>query len=378
MDTHTSTSTLQEETFQHLDKIYTNPKDAGSFGGQERLFQSARNQGLKISREQVKKFLNAKDAYTLHKPSRKHYSRNPTIVGDIDKQWQADLADLGEFHSDNDGYRYLLTVVDCFSKFAWVVPVARKDTDSIVQAITTLLKESAPRKPKRLQTDKGKEFLNKPVQDLLAKQGIKHFVTENETKAAMVERFNRTLKTRLWTYMTANNTDRYIDVLPQVVKSYNHSVHRSIGMRPADVKQKHVQQIFHKLYGKHFASTTKQKSLPVGETVRLSNVRTVFTKGYRPNWTRELFHVTASHPEPNKRVYKLQDWAGDNIAGRFYPEEIQSIAPPDENTDYLVERTIKKRKARDGSGLEYLVKWQGWSEKFNTWVPQKDYAKTKQ
>jgi len=337
------------------------------------LYKSAVAQGHKVTRKQVAEFLRGKDAYTLHKSSRKHYSRNPTIVADIDQQWQADLADVSELQADNDKTRYLLTVVDCFSKFAWVVPTKSKNMESIVEAFQTLLQQ--PRKPQRLQTDKGKEFLNSKVQNLLTAHGIKHFVTHNETKASMVERFNRTLKSRLWTYMTANNTDRYIDVLDQVVDSYNHSVHRSIGMRPADVQPKDVSKIFHRLYGNYFATTEPSKSLPVGDTVRLSNAKTVFDKGYRPNWTRELFHVTSSRPDA-KRVYKLEDWSGDEIAGQFYPEEIQSIKAPDENTEYLVERTLKKRKAHDGS-TEYFVKWQGWPEKFNSWVTEEQYVKSK-
>ena len=378
MTSQTSSSRSSKDAIsQELNQIYSNPQDAGSYGGQERLYQSARSRGLKVNRQQVAEFLKGKDAYTLHKPARKHYSRNPTIVATIDQQWQADLADVSSLGTDNDEIRYLLTVVDCFSKFAWVVPLKRKDSQTLEEAFATLLRKSAPRKPQRLQTDKGKEFLNAPVQQLFRKNGIKHFTTENETKAAMVERFNRTLKTRLWTYMTANNTDRYIDVLDKVVHSYNHSVHRSIGMRPADVKPVHVSKIFHRLYGRYFATSSAQPKVPIGQTVRVSSQKTAFDKGYRPNWTRELFQVVQSHPSTRKPVYKLEDWEGADIEGKFYPDEIQSVKEPDENTEYLIERTIKKRKAADVSGYEYLVKWQGWPEKFNSWIPEAEYAKSK-
>jgi hypothetical protein len=330
-----------------------------------------------VNRQKVADFLKGKEAYTLHKPARKHYSRNPTVVATIDQQWQADLADVSSLDKDNDNFRYLLTVVDCFSKFAWVLPLKSKDTKTLEEAFHTLLQKAAPRPPKRLQTDKGKEFLNAAVQNLFRKNDIKHFTTENETKASMVERFNRTLKTRLWTYMTANNTDRYIDALDKVVHSYNHSVHRTIGMRPADVKPLHVSKIFHRLYGKHFSEATVKPRLAVGETVRVSNQKTTFDKGYRPNWTREMFRIIQTRPNTQKPLYKLKDWDGTEIQGKFYPDEIQSIKEPDENTEYLIERAIKKRKAADGSGLEYLVKWQGWPEKFNSWIPEAEYAKSK-
>ena len=371
-----STSKVSEEISQKLKQIYHSAKDPGSYGGRERFFKSVKSHGLKVTRNQVNEFLKGFDTYTLHKPSRKHFSRNPTIVSDIDQQWQADLADVSEFASDNDDTRYLLTIVDCFSKFAWVIPLKTKDSNRLFVVFTQLFHSRPIRRPKRIQTDKGKEFINSQVQNLFTKFGIHHFVTQNETKASMVERFNRTLKSRLWAYMTGNNTDRYIDALDDIVDSYNHSVHRTIGMRPADVKPKDVGKIFHRVYGKYFATQGESAKIPIGETVRLSNVKTIFAKGYRPSWTREMFHVTAAHPHAKKAVYKLEDFEGDEIAGSFYPEEIQSIKAPDENSEYLVERTLKKRKAHDGS-TEYFVKWQGWPEKFNSWVTEEQYGKSK-
>ena len=125
---------------------------------QRGFYKSVVAHGNKVTRKQVAEFLRGKDAYTLHKSSRKHYSLNPTIVADIDQQWQADLADVSQLQADNDKTRYILTVVDCFSNFAWVVPTKSKNMESIVQAFQTLFQE--PRKAERLQTDKGKEFYN--------------------------------------------------------------------------------------------------------------------------------------------------------------------------------------------------------------------------
>jgi transposase InsO family protein len=206
-------------------------------------------------------------------PARKHYSRNPTIFAFIDHQWQADLADVAQLEKDNDGVRYLLTVIDCLSKYAWVIPLLRKNANEIQEAFVRLFEQSAPRKPRRLQTDKGKEFLNSTVQKLFKNLDIHHFSTENETKASIVERFNRTLKTRLWAYMTANNTDRYIDALTDIVNSYNHSKHRTIGMCPADVKPKHVKKLWNSIFAKHFSRPHKPHKIDIGESVRVSKVK---------------------------------------------------------------------------------------------------------
>ena len=139
--------------------------------------------------------MRGKQAYTLHKPARRHYTRNHIYVGGIDVQWQADLADMQGLACQNDGMRYLLTVIDVFSKFAWVSPVKSKDGPAVSAAFRQVLERAAPRRPRRLQTDKEKEFFNASFSNLLRHQGIQHFASESGQKAAVAERFNRTIKT---------------------------------------------------------------------------------------------------------------------------------------------------------------------------------------
>ena len=361
---------MTRQIHEALRKIYRDPSDAGSFGGVNRLLKSARDKGLlDVTKDKVKKYLESDDAYTLHKPIRKHFKRNPTIVGGIDHQWQADLADVSDISRFNDGNRYLLTVIDCFSKYAWAIPMKRKDASATVDGFRKLFFDSAPRKPKRLQTDKGKEFLNRDVQSYLKQLSIAHFTTNSETKAAIVERFNRTLKTKMFTYFTANNTSRYLDVLPDLLKAYNKSFHRSIGMKPCDVRSKDENKIWNKLYGKHAATASTPKHIvPKEQVIRISKTKTTFDKGYLPNWTQELFKVKDSVAN-RKRVYKVKDYADEDIAGSFYPEEIQAVTKP-KNTEFLIEKVLKKRKGL--SGTEVFVKWKGWPIKFNSWINEAD------
>ena len=158
-------------------------------------------------------YLRGEQAYTLHKPARRHYKRNSIYVSGIDAQWQADLADMQGVARQNNGMRYLLTVIDVFSKFAWVVRVKSKDGAAVSTAYREVLEGAAPRHPRRLQTDKGKEFFNTSFTNLMHRHGIQHFASESDQKAAVVERFNRTIKTRLWTFMSDRGTVRYLDVL---------------------------------------------------------------------------------------------------------------------------------------------------------------------
>jgi transposase InsO family protein len=353
-----------------LRQIYRDPRDAGSFGGIDKLFRSAQAKDLHVSRDNVKNYLKTDDVYTLHKPARKRYIRNQTIVGNIDRQWQADLVEKTKTSRHNKGTRYLLTVIDCFSKFAWVIPTKSKSGKDVLDAFQKLFFESAPRKPKLLQTDKGKEFVNSKVQSYLRSLGVKHFSTNSEMKASMVERFNRTINSLIERYLTANQTERYIDVLQDLVNNYNHSYHSVIEMKPVDVKPKDVPRIFNKVYGHALASGTIPRTRVAPDTtVRLAQSKTSFEKGFRPNWTREVFKVVDEVPT-HKRVYKLKDFANENIAGIFYPEEIQPITKDDKDI-FVIEKVIKERQGTQGK--EYLVKWKDYPKRYNTWISEDDY-----
>ena len=361
---------MSQQIEQQIKELYLDPAEPGSFGGVEALYKRCRESGLKVNRKQVLDVLKKLEVYTLHKPRRVHYSRNPTVVGDIDQQWQADLVDMQPLSRQNSGFKYLLTVVDCLGKFGWVIPVKQKDAKSMVIGLSQLFAQAHPRKPIRLQTDKGKEFLNKDVQKLFTQKGVKHFVTENETKASMVERFNRTLKTKMYRWFEQNDTKRYVDVLPKLVDSYNHSRHRTIGMRPADVNKSHVKKIFAKVYGNHFASSDKAK-FQTKEPVRISSAKTIFDKGYLPNWTDEVFKIKESVNHP-KKVYKIEDVDGEPVRGTFYPEELQSVSYdfPDK---FVVETIVKERKRKGVK--EVLVKWKGYPVRYNSWIPKIDLVK---
>ena len=133
----------------------------------------------------------------------------------------------------NDGTTLILTVIDVFSKLPWCVPLKNKSAAALVAAFTQLLRNGAPN---TLQTDKGTEFLNRSLQKLLKEHGVFHSATHNEeTKASIVERFNRTLNTRMWRYFTKSQSVRYLDVLQDFVRSYNNTNHRSSGMAPSEV-----------------------------------------------------------------------------------------------------------------------------------------------
>jgi transposase InsO family protein len=355
---------------KQLNNLYYAAGDPGSYGGVERLYKRAKAIGIPVTRDQVTEYMSAQLPYSIHKPARHTFPRNHTFVGYIDQQWQADLADMQSLASDNDQYNYILTCIDVLSRYAWAVPVRSKSSKHMLIAFKKLFQLAHPRVPQRFQTDDGKEFFNREVSAMLRDKDITHFSTHSDKKAAVVERFNRTLKSRLYVYFTAHKTKRYVDVLQDIVYAYNHCVHRGIRMRPVDVDgepaaAKAWMNLFYKDTCKQGAAYQK---IADNQRVRITRWKGEFEKGYVPNWTREHFRIQKHSAHPHA-VYKLRDAAGESVEGNFYSKELQPI--PREVLQ--VERVLKRRKR--GKAQESLVKWIGWPDKYNRWISKEDLKK---
>ena len=232
----------------------------------------------------------SQDAYTLHKTARRNFKRNHVIVGGIDEQWQMDLVDMQSLKQYNDGYRYLLVCIDVFSKYAWIVPIKSKTGPALVEDFKVIL--SSDRKPNKIMTDEGTEFFNNSFQTLLKNKDIEIFNTFNNN-ASVVERVIRTFKTKMWRYFTAKKTMRYLDMLPELVYSYNHSKHRSIRTKLALVNSENEDEVFHTLYGSVLDNVHLAKyKFNIGDQVRVSKIKQKFDKGYFPNFSKEIFTVS--------------------------------------------------------------------------------------
>ena len=213
-----------------LSASYADPTEPGSLGGVAKFAKAH-----KIPVSKAKKELQQVLSYTLHKPRRRRFKTLPTLVFKINEQFVMDLVDLQKLAKYNKGYKYLLTVVDVLSKFAWVEPLKSKSATVMVEALQRLWTRLGDRLPEKVQTDSGGEFYNAKVQAFFKKQGVNHFSTHGDPHGSVVERWNRTLKTNMFRYFTAHNTLNYIDVLPALVKTYNHMFHRSIQEKPVNV-----------------------------------------------------------------------------------------------------------------------------------------------
>ena len=341
-----------------LKSIYYDLESPLAYTSKHNVYKAAKKKIPSIRKKDVDLWFEKQLTPTLHKPVRYNFKRNKTVVMNIGDQFQSDLCDVSNIAEYNDNFRFLLTCIDCFSRYAWVIPIKRKTGVEISRVLEEIFKEKQCR---RLQTDKGKEYLNKHVKLILKKYNVEFWTSNNEVKAALIERFNRTMKTRMYKYFTANNTLKYIDILPNLVAGYNRTVHRSIGMAPADVQSKHVMQLRQKLYGTKTQSVKKYK-YRVGDFVRISKAKRTFKKGYLPNWTEEIFTI-ATREHKREPEYQLEDFNKNLIEGKFYEKELQRVQLPEE---YRIEKIIRTKKK--GNKTTYYVKWLGWDNSFNSWV----------
>lgn len=190
------------------------------------------------------------------------------------------------------------------------------------------------------------------------------YSTENEEKSSVVERWNRTIKSKMWKQFTIQGNTRCLDILPKILKQYNNTRHSSIKMTPVEAsKKKNEETVYFNLYGDMEISKQKPK-FKVGDKVRISKYkRDVFDKGYTPNWTEELFTINKIQ-HTNPITYKIKDLNDEEIQGSFYESELLKAKQEVFRIDKVIRRDYKKKMA--------LVKWKGYNDNFNSWISFRD------
>lgn len=298
----------------------------------------------------------------IHRSARKNYRRRPVILKEIDDLWQADLLDLQKFHTFNKGYKYILVVIDAFSKYAWCVPSKSKTKTEIKNAFEKIIK-SYKRIPVNLQTDFGTEFYNNEFDRFLLSKNINHYSTYSVKKASIVERLIKTLKGKLFRYFSFIGNYKWVGKpLDDIVQSYNQTVHRTTKFKPDAVNSENEKEVMENIIKSQNYLQKKSNKFNVGDRVRISKYKSVFRKGYTPNWSTELFTIKkVNHTHPI--TYHIEDLKKNPILGTFYEQELQKTQCPN---IYLIEKVIKKK------GKKMYVKWLGLDNSENTWIHRDD------
>ena len=351
---------IPEETNKALSDIYYDLRKPESFSTLEALYKALKG---KISKQVINKWLSAQLTYTLHKPRRKNFKRNYYEVDNIDNNWESDLIDLVSLAKHNDNYKYILIIIDVFSKFIFAKPLKTKSAKEVTENIKNIINESA-RKPIYFLNDRGKEYENTTLKNYFKQIGVKHILPSNDiSKASVAERVIRSYKTILFKYLTSTLSYRYIDKIDEITSSLNKRFHRTIGRRPIDVNPDNILEVWQYVKQKRLKAESlksrKKDKLCVGMFVRVSKRKNeVGDKMYLPNWSDEIFQIYKIIPH-ERTIYKLKDLENVPIEGVFYAEELQSITFSSD-TLHRVDKILKQRKR--GGVTQYLVSWRGYKK----------------
>ena len=274
-------------------------------------------------------------ANELHKSIIRKFEKRKVYSTFKDNIWCFDLADMQLLSKYNKGIRFLLCVIDIFSKYAWVVPLKDKKGISIVKAFQSILKQSNG-KPNKIWVDKGSEFCNAYFKKWLRDNDIVIYSTHNEGKSVVAVRFIRTLK--IANSMTSIAKNVYIDKLDDIVDEYNNTYHTTIKMKPIDVKD-------NTYINSDKEINNKDPKFKVGDHVRISKYKSIFAKGYMPNWTEEVFVI--------KKVKNTVPWTYV-----INEKELQKT----NQEEFRIEKVIRRK------GDKFYVKWKGYDNSFNSWI----------
>lgn len=355
-----------------LENIFYDVKNPAVYGTANKLKNSLKPRDKKFfPKKKIKEWLLHQPVVTLHHPATHNFKRNHYKIFGIDELWEIDLCDMTSFAKYNDGYKFILSVIDVFSKYGWMVPIKSKNATETTRAFRKLINDSG-RSPRAVQSDYGREFKNSMFAQYLQRQDIKQHFPQIQSmhKAAVVERFNRTMKEKMFHYFSAQGKSykRYIDVLQHLVDSYNNSVHSTIKMRPIDVKSKHIAKIYKNITQNHKNEKDTYPVLQEGDYVRIIRKKAPLEHGYTEKWTREVFKVDQVIFKKPYPLYRLVDLKGSNIHGKFYAQQLQKIKIyPDSPIKIIKTRGI-------GKNLQYLVET---ANRKQVWLSKVAYEKIK-
>jgi Integrase core domain/Chromo (CHRromatin Organisation MOdifier) domain len=353
-----------EDAERDLKENYKNAGHPIAFSGINQIYNFY-NGALSI--RQIKEILAGIESYTLHREYHKG-KRNTTYSHFKRYQFQMDLVEIQQLSKYNDGVRYLLNVIDTFTRYAFVRPLENKKAPTVLEAFKSILEE-ANQKPLKVVMDKGSEFSNQLFTNFCEKNKIELYNPEANTHAAFIERFNRTLQTIIYKYLTENETNRFIDKLQDLVSSYNKRKHRMIEMSPNDAEMNTNNHLKINLLAKKREEkiTKKFPQLQLNTYVRIAKQKGKFSRGYNEQSNQEIFKIYKISTSKKIPLYYLETYNGsEKIKGGFYSFELTPV----KTAVFRVEKILRRRKYRGKNQL--FVKWKGFSNDYNEWINQSD------
>jgi hypothetical protein len=351
------------ECIDDFNTNYTNPKHPIAFSGVNNIYKYY---GGLLKPKEIEKLLASVESYTLRREY-KNLRRNPSYTHFKRYQFQADLIDIQKLSRWNDGVKYIFAVIDTFTRKAWIRPCNDKSADSILTAFKSIIDE-AKQTPKTFVSDRGCELRNNKFMSFCKKNNINFFHNFTSVHAAYIERFNRTIQTIIYKYMSQFETNRYIDNLQDFVNSYNNREHRMIGMTPEEAEdEKNHETVALKMSSYHNTIKTEKPKYKINQMVRIALQKGVFHRGYSEQSNFEVFNIYDIKRTLPKPLYLLETIdKKEKLTGGFYAHE---LTPVNSNI-FKIEKVIKQKKINGQT--QYFVKWKGYDSRYNSWIDSSD------
>lgn len=332
-----------------LRRLYYDPEVG--YTSATRLLQVAKSRGIDVKLKQVRAFLAKQQVAQIHQTTHREREYLHIVSPNLDERWQADLIEFPKLSKDNNGHRYILTIVDVYSRYAWCIPLKDKQGKTVADALEELFQKG--RRPlSSFTSDSGSEFANKHVKRLLKRYNVRQYTSQtgDHERLGMIERFNRTLKTYLARYFTATNATTWVNVLPSFVRNYNSQKHRMTGRAPKDV----VKDSIANPTEQNLEAIGKFESFRIGDVVRVRLDSNIFTKGYVPRFTKktyivggvqgysyELYDMKGNRQQTLRKWYELQKVTDVQKAPTFARDQAALNA-----TSLVLPRDERPRKRR--------------------------------
>ena len=373
---------------EYLQGIYEDLQHVASYSGVDKLYNYVKKNGNRhdITRKDVDDFLKIQPGYTYHGTVPRSFVRRPIKVSRPGSILGTDICDMtSSIASHNKGYRYILVLIDCFSRKVNLTPLKNKTCANFAIALEKYL-ENSPHQYSHVFSDEGGEFLGSKAKKVYEKFHITRYsVHSRKFKCSIAERFIRTLKQYLYRYFTQNNTFNYINVLHKFEIKYNSTPHMGLGLQTPDrihnltdlneIKEQEIIQLRQKFknYGSISRNELKKSSsssqvFEVGTHVRLllTDAERVFGKSYEKIFTDEIFMIRKVDRELPVS-YWVSDLKNRPIKGVVYHRKMKQVELPD---TYYVEKIVKTTVDPVTGKNKYLVRWTGFSEDFDSYVDE--------
>jgi len=364
----------------YLRTIYYRPESPASFSNLFALWKHVKSDNTRppgLTYKLVRNWLKLQETHLMHSAAPARFKTEHIVTDYIDQEWQSDLIDMQKLARQNRNFKFILVVIDLFSRFIFTRAMKSKSADETGRMFQDIIDKSG-RSCELLQTDQGSEYRGASFQQVLKRNNISHLLAYGPHKASICERVNRTIENRLYKYFTENATTKYIDILEDITYSINNTYHTTLKRAPASITEDNQALVYKEVYEKMVnkaATTPLHYAFNVGDLVRLSVSRTPFTRGYLEQWTQEVFVIFNRVPSRPPR-YRVKDLHDEIIKGSFYAAELQKIAKADiKDIQYTIDKILSYKKF---GRVQYAkIRWYGLSSSFDTFIKKSDIKKYK-